>query len=283
MTKVEKSQMGGFWLAARLDISESLRARWFAFYSLIFGGIIVVLFLFGISESRVTGFTGLTRLLVTYIQLSMAILPVFVLITTVRSLAGDREAGVFEYMLSQPVSLAAWYWGRFIGRFVTVFTPVVLAMAGAVVWGVLRGAEVPVYHFVWYCLLLVSLSFCFLGLGFLISSMTRSSDVAQSAAFFIWLVLLMFLDLVLLGVIIRAQAPAELVVGLALGNPLQVFRTASMMLFDPQLIMLGPSAWLILDAFGTTGYLLWGVFYPIVIGFLAGGAGYLIFRRGDLV
>jgi hypothetical protein len=56
----------------------------------------VLLFLFGITESRIMGFTGLSRLLVTYIQLSMAILPVFVLVTTVRSVAGDREAGVFE-------------------------------------------------------------------------------------------------------------------------------------------------------------------------------------------
>ncbi len=74
------------------------------------------------------GFTGLSRLLVTYIQLSMAILPVFVLITTVRSVAGDREAGVFEYLLSLPVGLAAWFWGKLLGRFVVVFLPVFLAM-----------------------------------------------------------------------------------------------------------------------------------------------------------
>jgi len=212
----------------------------------------------------------------------MAILPVFVLITTVRSLAGDREAGVYEYMLSQPVSLAAWYWGRFIGRFIVVFAPVFLAMAAAVIWGVAMGAGVPVYHFVWYSALLMSLSFCFLGIGFFISSLTRSSDVAQSAAFFIWLLLLLFLDLILLGMIIREQADPGLVVVLALANPLQVFRTAAMMLFDPQLILLGPSAWIILDAFGTNGYLTWALFYPLLVGLLLGGAGYLIFRRGDL-
>ena len=67
---------------------------------------------------RVTrdGFTGLSRLMLTYIQLSMAILPIFVLITTVRSLAaGDREAGVFEYLLALPVPLGAWYWGKLAG------------------------------------------------------------------------------------------------------------------------------------------------------------------------
>ncbi|MCP4183673.1 MAG: ABC transporter permease [Hyphomicrobiales bacterium] len=274
--------MRGFWLATRLDISESLRARWFVLYSLVFGGIIVILFMFGLTESRVMGFTGLTRLLVTYIQISMAVLPIFILITTVRSLAGDREAGVYEYMLSQPISLSAWYWGRFAGRLVAVFVPVFLAMAIAVFWGVIRGAETPVYHFLWYSVLLLSLSFCFLGIGFLISSLTRSSDVAQSAAFFVWLILLLFLDLILLGLIIRAQSPPGLVISLALANPLQVFRTATMMLFDPQLIMLGPSAWLILDNFGHFGYLAWALIYPFVLGLMFGGLGYLVFRRGDL-
>jgi len=89
------------------------------------------------------GFTGLTRLLLTYIQLCMAILPVFVLISTVRSVAGDREAGVFEYLLSLPVSLSAWYWGKMLGRFLVIFLPVFLAMVGAVIWALWRQVAVP--------------------------------------------------------------------------------------------------------------------------------------------
>ena len=96
-------------LTALADIAESLRARWFVIYTFVFGGIIVALFLTGLTESRIMGFAGLSRLLVTYLQITMAILPLFVLITTVRSVAGDREAGIFEYMLSLPVSLSAAY------------------------------------------------------------------------------------------------------------------------------------------------------------------------------
>jgi hypothetical protein len=120
--------MNSFLLTARLDIVESLRARWFLVYSLVFGGIVALLFAFGLTESRVLGFIGLSRLLVTYIQLTMAILPVFVLITTVRSVAGDREAGVYEYLLSLPVGLAAWFWGKLLGRYLVIFLPVVAAM-----------------------------------------------------------------------------------------------------------------------------------------------------------
>lgn len=268
-------------LAARLDISESLRARWFLVYSLVFGGVVVLLLLFGLTESRVMGFTGLSRLMVTYIQLAMAILPVFVLISTVRSVAGDREAGVFEYMLSLPVSLGAWYWGKILGRFVTVFLPVGLALAGAVAYGAAQGLEVPWRHFAWDMGLLLSLAFCFLGVGFLISTLARSSDVAQSAAFMLWLVLLLFMDLILLGVLMQDAAPVELVVGIAVTNPMQVFRTASMMLFDPQLVLLGPAAFVILDHFGQTAYLAWAIVYPGLLGAACAWIGYQVFRRGD--
>ena len=135
--------MKQFWLTARLDIVESLRARWFQVYTLVFGGIVALLFLFGLTESRVLGFIGLSRLLVTYIQLTMAILPIFVLITTVRSVAGDREAGVFEYLLSLPVSLWAWFWGKFVGRYIVIFMPVFAAMLLAVGWATVQDIEVP--------------------------------------------------------------------------------------------------------------------------------------------
>jgi ABC-2 type transport system permease protein len=278
----EKLLGDNLWMTARLDLTESLRAKWFLVYSLVFGGIIAALLMFGLTDSRIMGFTGLSRLLVTYIQLSMAILPIFVLITTVRSLAGDREAGIFEYMLSLPVSLRAWFWGRFLGRFIVVFLPVFAAMMLAALYGAVKGAAIPWGEFGLYALMLISLAICFLGIGFLISAITRATDIAQAAAFFIWLVLLMFLDLILLGMMIQKQMPSELIVLIALFNPLQAFRAGAMMIFDPQLVMLGPSAWVILDNFGYYGYLAWAVLYPAALGLALALLGYHFFRRGDL-
>ena len=260
--------MKQLWLTAKLDIVESLRARWSQIYTLVFGGIVALLFVFGLTESRVLGFIGLSRLLVTYIQLTMAILPIFVLITTVRSVAGDREAGVFEYLLSLPVSLSAWFWGKIVGRYIVVCAPVFLAMLGAVIWATIAGIEVPWDMFGYYTALLAVMAMCFLGIGMLISSVARSTDMAQGAAFMVWLVLLLFLDLILLGVMIQ--------------GPLQVFRTAALALFDPQLIVLGPSAYVILDLFGAAGYKVFALAYPAALGLLSATAGYLLFRRGDL-
>jgi ABC-2 type transport system permease protein len=266
---------------ARADIEESIRARWFLVYAVVFGGIMVGLFVSGLTESRIMGFTGLSRLLVTYLQITMAILPIFMLITTVRSVVGDREAGVFEYILSLPVGIGSWYWGKLAGRFLVVFLPVFGAMVAGVIWGMVQGAIIPWFQVLFYTGLLASLAWCFLGIGMLVSTLSRSTDVAQGAAFTIWLVLLLFLDLILLGALIQEGLPAETAVGIALANPLQAFRTSSMLLFDPQLVLLGPSAYVILDNFGEKGYLAWAMAYPILLGLGSAGAGFWIFRRGD--
>ncbi len=274
--------MHHLWLTAHTDVLESLRAKWFFAYTLIFGGLVALLFAFGLTESRIMGFTGLSRLMVTYIQLAMAILPVFVLITTVRSVAGDREAGIYEYLLSLPIGLGAWYWGKLAGRFLVVFLPVFLAMLAAVLWGLFRGGEVPWALFAYYTGLLMALAWCFLGLGMLLSTLARSADVAQASAFVLWLTLLLFLDLILLGVMIRNQLPPETAVAIALANPLQVFRTGAMILLDQQLVMLGPSAYVILDAFGEVGYMVYALTYPVLLGTLCAFGGYVLFRRSDL-
>ena len=210
-------------LIARLEFAESMRSRWFHFYALVVIGLMVLLILTGVSESRVLGFTGLSRLLVTYIQIAMAILPLFIVVTTARSMVGDREAGNLEYMLSFPAPLSGWYWGRFAARFVLIVLPVLAALAMAAVYGLVTGHAIPWKHILLYTGLVAALSICFLGLGFFISAVSRSTEVALGVSLIIWLTLVALLDLLLLSVLIKARFVPEFVIGIALGQPAAVF------------------------------------------------------------
>ncbi|MBV5333872.1 SDR family oxidoreductase, partial [bacterium] len=119
--------------------------------------------------------------------------------------------------------------------------------------------------------------------GAIVTPMTDAvAKDPQGAAFMVWLTMLLFLDLILLGIMIQGHVAPEVAVTVALANPLQVFRTAALAMFDPQLIVLGPSAYVILDLFGTTGYQIYALLYPLLIGSLCALAGYLTFRRSDL-
>lgn len=270
-------------LIAYLDLKESLRAKWFLIYSLVFGGLIALFFIAGITESQVMGFSGLSRLLLMYIQITIVILPIFILITTVRSISGDRDNHTLEYMLSFPISLSQYYWGKIIGRFVTVFLPVFLAMVIAVIFGAMKGAEVPWSLFLLYAGLLFALTSSFLGIAFLVSSIVRSSEMGLGVAFFVWIFLLSFLDIALISLMMQNRINDGVIIAIALINPMEVFRVAAISLFDPELTVMGPVAFYILDMMSQVKFVLFSILYPTLLGFLFAFVGYNIFRKKDLV
>ena len=157
------------------------------------------------------------------------------------------------------------------------------ALAIGAGYGLVTGHDIPWTHIILYSGLVTALAVCFLGLGFFISSISRSTEVALGLSLIIWLALVAFLDLLLLSVLIKARFVPEFVIGIALANPLQSFRTASMILFDPQLILLGPASYVILDNFGVKGYVGWAMIYPIALGLVLAALGYWRFSRSDLV
>jgi len=270
-------------LIAYLDLRESIRARWFLVYSFVFGGLIALFFIAGVTESQVMGFSGLSRLLLMYIQVTIVILPIFILITTVRSISGDRDNHILEYMLSFPISLKQYYWGKIIGRFATVFLPVFFAMIIALAIGVMKGAKIPWDILFLYSGLLFSLSSAFLGIAFFISSVVKSSEVALGLSFFVWIFLLAFIDIALISLMMQNRLSEELIIGISLLNPMEIFRVAAISLFDPELTVMGPVAFYILDNIHQVVFVLFSIFYPIVLGLGFAWLGFSIFKKTDLV
>ncbi len=275
--------MNNLLLIAYLDLKESIRANWFMIYSLVFGGLIALFFIAGITESQVMGFSGLSRLLLMYIQVTIIILPIFILITTVRSISGDRDSHILEYMLSFPISLKQYYWGKVFGRFITVFLPVFMAMVIAMIYGVFKGTDVPWGIFFLYTGLLFSMSSAFLGIAFFISSLVKSSEMALGISFFVWIVLLAFIDIALISLMLQNRMSEGLIITLALLNPMEVFRVAAISLFDPELTVMGPVAFYILDRFSQGAFVALSIIYPMMLGVIFATLGYRVFRKKDLV
>ena len=270
-------------LIAYLDLKESIRAKWFVVYSLIFGGMIALFFIAGVTQSQVMGFSGLSRLLLMYIQVTIVILPIFILITTVRSISGDRDNHILEYMLSFPISLKQYYWGKILGRFITVFLPVFFAMFLAIIYGSIIGASVPWEIFFLYSGLLFALSSAFLGIAFFISSFVKSSEVALGISFFVWIFLLAFIDIALISLMMQNRYEESMIIAIALANPMEIFRVAAISLFDPELTVMGPVAFYILDTFNQSVFVLFSILYPVLLGLAFAVFGYKIFSKKDLV
>ncbi len=268
---------------AILDIKQNLRSKWFWSYSFLFGGFVAVMFALGITESQIIGFVGLSRLMVTFMQVSMAILPIFVLISTVRSVVGDRESNVMEYMLSLPISLSGYFWGKLLGRFIIIFVPVFLALFGATIWATITKIDVPWDMFGVYSFQLAAMVICFLGMSMFISTVSRSQEIAISVAFIIWLLSVAFLDLILMGIMLKARMNPDLIIGVGMINPLQVFRTGALALFDPELTVMGPASYYILDTVSRPVFIVFSVVYPVVLGGLLALWGNKYFNNNDIL
>lgn len=266
-----------------LELKQSIRSYWFWVYCILFGGFVAIMFALGITESQIIGFVGLGRLMVTFMQVSMVILPIYILITTVRSVVGDRETHVMEYMLSLPISFTGYFWGKFWSRFIEIFIPVFLALSGAAIWGAISDINVPWDMFGFYSFLLAAMVFCFLGIGMFISVRASSQNIAISTAFIIWLVLVAFLDLILMGVMLKTRMDPQIVIAVGMVNPLQVFRTAVLALFDAKLTVMGPASYYILDIVGRLGFVFFSVIYPILLGLVFAFFGNRYFKRNDIV
>lgn len=270
-------------LVMKLDILESFKTKWFLIYTIVFGGIVALFLIAGVTESKVLGFSGLSRLLLSFIQICIVILPIFILITTVKSIAGDRDNSVLEYMLSFPISLKQYYMGKFLGRLFVVTVPVFGALFVSLFYALIVGAEIDYFIFMFYIALLFGLSVNFLGIGFFISSLVRNQEVALGIAFFVWLLLLAFIDIILIGLMMREMLNENIIFGIALLNPIQVFRIGAIALFDTELSVIGPASYFILDTFGSTLFAVYSIVYPIVLGALFLFFGYVIFKKKDLV
>ncbi|HIP17881.1 ABC transporter permease [Sulfurovum sp. ST-21] len=275
--------MKNIFLVAYLDIKESLRSKWFYVYSVVFGGLMALFFITGVSDSVVMGFTGLSRMLLIFIQVTIIILPIFILITTVKSISGDRESNVLEYMLSFPVALKDYYWGKMLGRFLTVFMPVFLALLLGVVFGLFKGGELPWRMVFLYSTLLFSLSFVFLGLAFFLSTLVKSTDIALGSSFVVWIAMLAFIDIALMGLMLQNRMNDGLIIVLAMLNPIEVFRIGAISLFDPELTVIGPVAYYLLDTLGATLLMVYAIIYPIIMGAILAYLGYIAFRKKDLL
>jgi len=275
--------MKTFFQVTLTDFRESVRAKWFLIYGLVFGGSVILLFVLGVTESRVMGFTGLSRLLITYIQLCVAVLPILILISTVRSVVGDRESNILEYFLSMPISLFAYFWGKIISRFFLIFIPIFFALIAAILWGMVKDLSITWQIGCYYSILLATLSWCFLGVGMFISTLVKKQEWGLGLSILIWLILLLFIDVILIGLMMQQQIMESVIVAIAMVNPVMVFRTGAVLLFDPELTSMGPASYVILDNIGYRGLIAYTIIYPLSLGWLFSWLGFYRFKKGDLV
>ena len=127
------------------------------------------------------------------------------------------------------------------------------------------------------------MSSAFLGIAFFISSIVKSSEMALGISFFIWIFLLAFIDIALISLMMQERMNTGLIISIAMVNPMEIFRVAAISLFDPELTVMGPVAFYILDMMGQKMFVFVSIVYPLVLGIVFAFLGFRIFAKKDLV
>lgn len=257
-------------LAAR-ELREALRNRWLLLYTGLFLVGAALITAVGLPDSQLYGYLGLGKTMAGLVHLSLLLVPLLALFPATTSVAGERELGTLEYLLSHPLSFKQVLLGKWLGLSTALFLAVTLGFGGAGGVAALWGVDWRLVALSYGHILLLGEVFIILGL--LISRFARSRSQAMTLAVLLWLFLTGLGSLGIIGLTIRWGVPAEILAGWSLLNPVEAFRLGALSLFDQDGSVLGPVGSLLSGWLGPRGLVpavlaslaLWGALLLAVV------------------
>lgn len=242
---------GNVLILARKELRDAHRNRWFVLYTATFATLSLALAWMAMSGLGTSGMAGFGRTTAALINLVLLVVPLMGLTLGALSLAGEREQGTLLYLLAQPLTQTEVLLGKFVGLGLALLTALILGfgLSGLVIAWRGGAAEATVY------LTLVVLAFLLalvsLSLGFLISAAVGKGSTAVGVALFVWLMLIFFGDLGLLGTALVMRLEIGQLFTAALLNPLQIFKIAAILDLRSNLEILGPAGTYAVRTYGS--------------------------------
>ncbi len=270
-------ELAQVWTIAQRELREALRAKWLMFYALGFAALAFALSYAGVSSAGYAGLGGFGRTAASLINALLLFVPLLGLSVGAVTLAGDRERGTLTYLLAQPVNRAEVFFGKAIGAALAIIAALSFGfgLAGLALASGGSGDALAFLGLAGYSVLLALVS---LGVGFVISALTRKAATALGAALIVWLALVFFGDLGLIGAALAFRPTPLTLFFLLVLNPLQVFKVAAIYNLRATLDTLG--------AVGQYAYYQFGDALPLflltlLVAWIAAmfGAAFVLFER----
>jgi len=232
------------------ELRDARRNRWFVLYAVAFAGLSLALAWLSLSEVESSGLASFSRTGASLINLVLLIVPLMGLTLGGLSLAGERERGTLLYLLAQPVTQFEVLMGKYLGLALALLAALTLGfgLSGLVIaW---LGGTAQAGSYLALAVLAFLLALTSLSLGFLISAAVKKGTTAVGVALFLWLLLVFFGDLGLMGTAVALKLGIGQLFALALLNPLQVFKMATILSIRSSLEVLGPAGLYALRTYG---------------------------------
>ncbi len=235
---------------AHKELRDALRNRWFIVFTIAFAGLSLALSALiqpGGTQVRTMSYS---RTAASLVNLVLLFVPLIGLTLGSANLAGDHETGALFYLLAQPVNRVEVLLGKYAGLAGALLATLTLGFGVAGFALALQGSIQDVGSYLLTVMLAFLLALAMLSLGFLMSAFAGKTATALGGALFLWLFLVFIGDLGLMGTAVSTQMPIETVFFIAVLNPLQMFKIASILSIQANLEVLGPAGLYATDEFG---------------------------------
>lgn len=195
-------------LIAFKEFSDRFRSGWVLACVIVWLGAIGLTSLFGLIQIGQIGWQGYERTVISLLNLVQYLVPLLGLLLGHDLMVGEREERTLPLLLAGGLSRAQLLFGKFLGGGATLALPLAL---GFLISGVAIGLGAKDRAFQPFLVLAFSglvLGVIFLALGLVISVFCRTRVQALVLALLAWCVAVFVFDLVALGWLLSAQAPA---------------------------------------------------------------------------
>lgn len=267
---------------ARREFRDAIASRWFLLYTIAFAVLAIAVSFMSLAGAGSMGFAGFGRTAAGLLNLVMLIVPLMAITAGAGSIAGERERGTLLYLLSQPVSRSELLLGKFVGLAMSLCVSVCIGFGlSALAVGLFAGgADAGV--FIMLAGATCVLAMVMLGVGMLISVVSRRGGVAMGLALFVWLALVFASDLGLMAGAMVFKLRVQELFALAVMNPLQAFKMGVIVEMNGSLDVLGPAGVYAMQTLG--GGLRWMLLGVVTAwGLACVGAALVLFAKRSAV
>ncbi|MBI4428880.1 MAG: ABC transporter permease subunit [Ignavibacteriales bacterium] len=225
---------------ARQELTVNVRNKWTLIFAVIFGILVTGIAYFGMIAEGFSGMQNFARSSASVLNLVLYIIPLVSLAMGTLSFTGDK--GSAELLFSQPVLSSEVIMGKALG----LFASIALSMAsGFMVAGIMiisKSGPQGLTSYLAFTVLSLGLAFVFLSLSILVATLARRKSKAFGFALFLWFFFVLFYDILAIGItLLLSGSTMNLFLFLSLfGNPVDVVRVASLIIFDTATIF-GPA------------------------------------------
>lgn len=248
-------------ILAQKELRDARRNRWFLLYALAFAGLSLALAWLALTGAGNYGLAGFGRTSASLINLILLIVPLMGLTLGALGLAGEREQGTLLYLMAQPINQAELLLGKFIGLALALVSALTLGFGLTALLIAANGGDAQIGVYVSLLGLSCLLAIASLSAGLLISSLAPRGSTAVGLALFLWLLLVFFGDLGVMGTAMVLRLEVGQLFTLALINPLQLFKIAAVYSLRQNLEVLGPAGIYALRTYGSQ-------LLPLLVGLL---------------